>query len=75
MATITLEEALAQHGGPDGLAQRLGVSRQAIWLWKKQGALPEIWQYRLTTPGATWKPRKPRVKRDPLAGIVAPPVE
>ena len=63
MEPVTLESLLAQHGTREKIAEALGVTRQAVHVWFKQGRLPELWQYRLSVPGATWERRKKYTRR------------
>ena len=53
--TATLQRLLDKYGTKQSMADALGATRQTIHIWFKSGHLPEIWQYRLTTPGATWE--------------------
>lgn len=55
MEPVTLEGLLARYGTKEAMADALKVTRQTVHIWFKTGKLPEIWQYRLTTPGATWE--------------------
>ncbi len=34
------ERAVKAYGGASALARRLGVSRNAVWLWVKSGKVP-----------------------------------
>ena len=60
---VTLETLLAEYKTKERIANALGVTRQAVYNWFKAGELPELWRYRLSTPGATWEPRKKDKRR------------
>ena len=37
---MTLHEAIKEFGSKQALANRLGVSRQTVYLWEKKGVIP-----------------------------------
>lgn len=37
---MTLDEAIKEFGSKSSLADRLGVSRQTVYLWEKKGKIP-----------------------------------
>jgi len=37
---MTLDEAIKEFGSKQALANRLGVSRQTVYLWEKKGQIP-----------------------------------
>jgi DNA-binding phage protein len=42
---IPIKDAIVESGGVNGLANKLGVTRQTIHRWLKLGAMPEVYQY------------------------------
>jgi hypothetical protein len=42
---MTTKEAAAEFGGIDKLAEALGITRHAIYLWR--GTVPELRQYQI----------------------------
>lgn len=39
-----IEELIKKFGGPSKMASILGVTRQSIYYWRKQGKLPDLRQ-------------------------------
>lgn len=39
-----IEELIKKFGGPSKMAATLGVTRQAIYYWRRQGKLPDLRQ-------------------------------
>ena len=45
MTPITPLEAVKEAGGVTALAGKLGVSRQTVHRWLREGKIPEVYQY------------------------------
>ena len=49
---MTKEQAIKLAGSQSELARILGIGRNSIWLWKRDGVIPKsrIWQIQLHFP-------------------------
>lgn len=45
MTPIPIKEAIMESGGFTALANKLGVTRQTVHRWLKEGQMPEVYQY------------------------------
>ena len=45
MTPITPLEAVKEAGGVTALAGKLGVSRQTVHRWMREGKIPKVYQY------------------------------
>ena len=63
---MSIDEAINLFRGQSNLARALGVTQTAVWLWKRQGEIPEGRQYQIEilTGGALMAERPdPRLVR------------